>query len=318
MKSGPESSARLIEAYVLDVIRRLPRRQRNDVGFELRALLTEGLRDRAADAGRLPDEAMALEHVREFGGPDEVAARYHPQGVPIIPPAHTTGFVLATVIGVGVQWAISLPMALSGQMLPELPESSRVGAWWVSYGLGALWWPGFLVSVMLVAAWVRQTWPATAGEWKPKAIDRDRINRPLYAIGLSAALCGIALWVAIAWSVTTFDTPFARALAFDPDFLATRAPALLVLWAAGITLLVVLIIEGKWRDLTRRIDVGVKVFACALMAWFTFGGRIFAGEPADQSAKGLMAVIILLMLGQLAYHAWRLVGRIRPPQAQRS
>jgi len=318
VKSGSESSARLIEAYVVDVIRRLPRRQRNDVGFELRALLTEGLRDRAGDTGRLPDEAMALEHVREFGRPDEVAARYHPPGVPIIPPAQTRGFVWATLIGVGLQWAISLPMVFSGQTLPALPESSRLGAWWVSYGLGALWWPGFLVSVMIVAAWVRQAWPAATSDWKPKAVDQHRINRPLFVFGLAGALCGVALWVGIAWSVMTFDNPFTRALAFDPVFLATRAPALLVFWAGGITLMVVLIIEGQWRDLTRRIDLGFKIIACALMAWFIFGGRIFVADPADQSVKGAMALIVLLMLGQLAFDAWRLAGRIRPPQARRS
>jgi hypothetical protein len=31
----------IIESHVSDVVRRLPRRQRNDVGFELRSLLLE-------------------------------------------------------------------------------------------------------------------------------------------------------------------------------------------------------------------------------------------------------------------------------------
>src|SRR5689334_12847552 len=103
--AAPEA---LIEAYVLDVMRRLPGKQRNDVGFELRALLTEGLRERAGDAGRVVDEAMALDLVREFGRPDDVAARYRPPGVPIIPPSHTPGFAWATVIGLALQWSISL------------------------------------------------------------------------------------------------------------------------------------------------------------------------------------------------------------------
>ena len=318
MTGRPAAHAVLIEAYVLDVIRRLPRGQRNDVGFELRALLAEGLRDRAGDAGRLPDEAMALDHVRQFGRPEEVAARYHTPGVPIISPSQTRGFVWATVIGVGLQWATSLPLMLSGELAPALPESSRLGAWWTSYGLGAFWWPGFLVSVMIVAAWVRQTWPATVADWKPRAADRDHINRPLYALGLAAALCGIALWVGIAWSVTTFSNPVTRALAFAPAFLATRAPILLVYWAAGITLLVVLIAEGRWRTLTRRIDVWLKLAACALMTWFMFGGQIFVSEPADQTTKGALGLIVVLILAELAVHVWRQRRRIRPPQAQHS
>ncbi len=268
--------------------------------------------------GAYPTRRWRWNMFANSAGRIEVAARYHPPGVPIIPPAQTRGFVWATVIGVGLQWAISLPIVLSGQTLPALPEASRFGAWWVSYGLGALWWPGFLVSVMIVAAWVRQTWPAASADWKPRAIDQNQINRLLFLFGLAGALCGVALWVGIAWSVTTFDNPFTRALAFDADFLATRAPVLLVFWAGGIALLVVLIIEGRWRDLTRRIDLGLRIIACALMAWFILGGRIFLADPADQTAKGAMALIVLLMLGQFAFDAWRLAGGIRPPQAGRS
>jgi hypothetical protein len=318
MTGRPVSPDALIEAYVLDVIRRLPSRLRNDVGFELRVLLAESLKERATGAGRLPDEAMALDLVREFGRPDEVAERYHPPGPPIIPPAHARGFVWATVIGLAVQWAGSLPLALSGELNPAAPESSRFSAWWLSYGLGAFWWPGFLVCMMMITAWVRRTWPAAAAVWKPKAVDRDHVSRPLYALGLAAALCGIALWVLIAWSVTTFDNPFTRALAFDEGFLETRAPILLLYWAAGITLLMVLIIEGRWRDLTRRIDTGMKLAACVLMAWFVLGGRIFVTEPADQTTKGALVLIILLILAELAFRIVQLRGRIRPPEAQRS
>jgi len=308
----------LIEAYVVDVIRRLPRKQRNDVGFELRALLTESLKGRAADAGRVADEAMALELVREFGQPDDVAARYHTPGAPIIPPAHTRGFVWMTIVGVALQWSVSLPLAVTGKMPLAAPEDSRFAAWWLTYGLGAFWWPGFLVSMMMIAAAVRQAWPTSLAAWKPsKPFDRDHINRPLLGLGLAAALAGIAIWVLVAWIVVTFDNPFTRALAFDGDFLATRAPVLLIYWAAGITLLIVLIIEGRWRHLTRRIDLALKLASIVLMAWFVFGGRIFTGETADQTTKGALALIIVLILGQLAFDAWRLRSRIRPPQAQR-
>ena len=305
----------LIESYVLDVTRRLPRRMRNDVAFELRALLSESVRDRAADAGRAPDEAMALQIVREFGQPEDVAARYHPPGDPIIPPSQTNGFAWASLIGVALQWAGSLPLALSGQLFPNAPESGRIGVWWTSYGLGAFWWPGFLVTVMMAAVWVRRTWPAKPAAWAPAAkFDRDHINRPVMMLGLGLALCGIAMWVLIAWIVTTQDSPFSRALALDPAFMATRAPTVLLLWASGIALMVVLIVEGRWRSLTRRVDMWSKVAACLLLAWFVFGGRIFVTEAADQMTKGVLLLIILLIAGQIAVYVWRLRSRIRAPE----
>jgi hypothetical protein len=317
MTARPQAHEALLETYVLDVTRRLPRRMRNDVAFELRALLNESLRDRAADSGRLPDETLALEIVRAFGRPDDVAARYHSPGDPIIPAAHSNAFAWATLIGLVLQWAGSLPLALSGQLFPDAPESARLGAWWTSYGLGAFWWPGFLVTVMMAASWVRKTWPPGSPDWIPaEKFDRDHINRAVHLMGLGLAIAGIAMWVFIAWVVTAFDTPFTRALSFAPDFLATRAPLVLLLWAAGVSLLVMLIVEGRWRDLTRRVDVGIKIAACILMAWFVFGGRVFMSDAADQTVKGALVLIILLVVGQIALHLWRLRNRIRMPVVQ--
>jgi hypothetical protein len=318
MTAHPQPQDQIIEAYVLDIIRRLPGRMRHDVGFELRALLTESLRDRAAAAGRLPDEAMALEIVREFGMPETVAERYHPSGAPIIPAQQTRWFVWATIIGLVLQWATSLPLVLSGQLLHDNPGAVRFTAWWLSYGLGAFWWPGFLVSMMMIAAWVRRIWPTKAADWKPaSSVDPDRINRTAYLIGLGLALCGIAAWVLVVWAVTTFDTPATHALAFAPDFLATRAPVVLLFWAAGVALMVVLVLEGRWRRLTRRIDTGSKLAACALMLWLVLGGRIFFSDAADGTTKNLLLVLVLLIAGQLAFRAWRARPRIRTPDVQR-
>jgi hypothetical protein len=108
-----------------------------------------------------------------------------------------------------------------------------------------------------------------------------------------------------------------RALAFAPEFLATRAPLVLLLWAVGIALLVVVIIEGRWRDLTRKADMGTRIAAAILMTWFAFGGRIFVTDAADEMVKGVLVLIVLLVLGQMAFHAWRLRRRIRMPEVQR-
>ena len=66
----------LIDAYVADVAVQLPRRQRNDVAFELRALLGEELQAKAEATGGAVDVSMATEMLRDFGHPDDVAARY--------------------------------------------------------------------------------------------------------------------------------------------------------------------------------------------------------------------------------------------------
>ncbi|GAA3794693.1 hypothetical protein GCM10022226_12560 [Sphaerisporangium flaviroseum] len=45
----------LIDSYVSDVARLLPRTQRKDVALELRTLVKEELEERAASAGRAAD-----------------------------------------------------------------------------------------------------------------------------------------------------------------------------------------------------------------------------------------------------------------------
>jgi hypothetical protein len=310
MSAHPATPDALIEAYASDVMRRLPRRQRNDVGYELRALLAEELRGRAADAGRLPDEAMALDLLGGFGHPDDVAARYHPPGEPIIPPAQTAGFAWATIIGVLLQWAVTVPIAMR-----EADGAVWIGRWWISYGLGAFWWPGFLVSMMLAAAFVRQRWPAARETWRPKVVDRDHVNRGLFLLGLACSLAGIGLWIALAWwaTTTTAETPIAKVFEFDADFLATRAPVVLVYWTLGIVLLAVVTVEGRWRKLTRRFDLGLKLVCCAMLAWIALGGRVFATETTNASVEGALWLLIVVLLIDVAWRLWRDRSRIRPP-----
>jgi hypothetical protein len=67
----------VIESYIDDTERLLPRRQRDDVASELRSLLNEELHARAQQSGRPPDESLALPLVRDYGNSNEVAVRYH-------------------------------------------------------------------------------------------------------------------------------------------------------------------------------------------------------------------------------------------------
>ena len=86
---------------------RLPRAQRNDVAFELRALLHEELQGKAEDAGRAVDAAMALEFLRAFGRPADVAARYRPT-LTIIDPSDGRRFLFATIVGLALIWSLGL------------------------------------------------------------------------------------------------------------------------------------------------------------------------------------------------------------------
>ncbi|GIH22752.1 hypothetical protein Aph01nite_10620 [Acrocarpospora phusangensis] len=290
----------LIQSYVDDVARLLPRGQRRDVAYELRTLLTDELAAKAAESGRPADEAMAHELVLAFGRPAEAAARYHP-ALTVIDPADSRRFLRLTVIGIAVIWVLGLvdtllrhPIGSAGDLLGAL------GMWWTGVAVPALWWPGVLVVCFAAAAWVRRTRPERAG-WKPRREDRDRINRFGYLAGVAAAVCGLFVLfnggLLLDYLFDGHAAPAAyQALALDEDFVRSRAPWLLALMVLQLALYAVLIVRGRWQPATRRIDIGLALVICGVLTWFLPAGDIFAAEPTDQTVK---AVIVLIVIGAL-------------------
>jgi hypothetical protein len=304
----------LIETYVEDVLRRLPRAQRADVGFELRALLNEELQGKAQGAGRAADEAMALDLLRAFGRPEDVSARYRPTPPPIVEGRHARTFILVALIGVAVQWAVSLPVVFSRPGDPL----AVAGAWWVTGGLGALWWPGFLVVTAIVSRWIGQRRRELA-PWNPRIVDRDRINRPLWALGIVVATLGAATLVFLPWLIDTLLPAAAAphvgaALAYDPDFRAGRGPWVLVLWAAQVALYAYVFVKGRWRPVLRRADLAIAIAFAALMGWWVLAGPIFQRTPADNSVKFALLLLILLIGVDAGLKLWRGPSGITPPR----
>ncbi|WP_061293867.1 HAAS signaling domain-containing protein [Herbidospora cretacea] len=92
------NAAELIDTYVADVAKRLPRRQRGDVAAELRSILLDELGDRA-------DPADARRVIDAFGRPEEAAARYRPPLV-VLDPADTRRFLHWSAGGLAVIWVL--------------------------------------------------------------------------------------------------------------------------------------------------------------------------------------------------------------------
>jgi hypothetical protein len=191
----------VIETYIYDTVRLLPRRLRNDVATELRSLLNEELRARTQESGCPTDEALALSLVRGFGRPNEVAARYQPAWT-IIDPADSRSFARAAIIGAG---SLVLLSALR-KLRPSLPGTADDFV-----KVGILAWLGFLVVAFGARNWICRRWPATA-LWKPR--DRDRANRVGTAVLVPIATFFVVLYGAPTWvldqiSGGRFDTSWA-------------------------------------------------------------------------------------------------------------
>jgi hypothetical protein len=250
----------------------MPRKERADAGNELRTLLSEELH------GKTPEEAtLALE---AFGRPSEVAARYYPTFV-IIDPADTRAFLRAALAGLIV-------LAFSAS-----PVVARYGK--DALNLLILAWLGCLVLWFGVKSWSIRQWPSR-GKWQP--IDRDHANRFATVALILVILLGIVCYGAPQWlfAYLTHGGTLTPTFDYTEDFSTHRLPWLLAVWAVTAVLYVVLLIEGRWRFLTRVAALGSNVAVLVILTWFRFDGPMFANPQTDANAKPFVAIVIGILL----------------------
>jgi hypothetical protein len=292
----------VIESYVHEVMRRVPAADRNDVGLELRGLLEEMVAGRAEAEGVAVHDAMVLEMLRDFGAPADVAARYQPPGGrPIIPAEHTRWFTVLSLAGVGLQWTLTLPAVFQGKV--------AAAQWWFTWGLGSLWWPGFLVMTQLAASWVGELrhlpWAT-----KPRKLDPERVNRKALAFGLLWFAIGAAVMIATPWIFPALPAPMAKVFAYDPAFLSDRAPPVLVLWLGVFATLVAVLAKGRWTPQLRWIELAFSAGFLALLGWWASAGRIFLAEATNDGARFGIGLVIGIIGIDLLYKL--LTTRLRP------
>lgn len=286
----------LIDAYVADVARLLPRRQRRDVALELRTLL----RDELADS----DDPVA--RLRAFGRPAEVAARYGQPPI-AVDPADTRRFVRLSVAGVLVIWLLGVAAA------------TDVVDWYWTYGLPAFWWPGFLVVGFGLGGWARRRWPDRFA-WRPRRSAAGRVVRSGRIAAFAFYVVGTVVLVNAAWLLDQLGAaPQAvQALTFNGEFAQFRGPLVLALLIAILVHHLVVTIHGRWRPVTRTVGMLLGLAICAVLTWVLFAGPVYLSPEADRAAKFWVAVIVAVSIVDLLIEGGRLLrqraaGPMAPP-----
>lgn len=288
----------MIDCYVADVVTLLPRRQRQDVAQELRALLTEQV-----DATAGNREEVARELLKGFGRPAEVAARY---GSPLtlIDPVDTRRFLILAVAG-----AVLIPLGAALNALVEPVASRRDLQPAVQGSIPLVFaWLGLLVLGFGIAAWHRRRRPETA--WKPRPRPTDRINRFGRAAAIAFFVVGTVWLVAPQWPIRMVygerAAPAAYdAFTYDDEFLRLRGPIVLAIIIIGLAIQAILLGYGRWRPWIRQADMVYGLAVCAALTWTVAAGPVFVGTDTDRAFKGAAVLIILITLIDLAVRARR-------------
>ena len=299
----------VIESYVRDVARCLPRRKRNDVAFELRALLGDELAAKAEAEGRAPDRAMAMELLRRFGRPAEAAGRYH-QRPAVVDSSDTHHFLiwaLAGAVAISVFWSVSPADHVSGGGL-------------------FLQWLGVLVILFGVAGWWRRRSP-DALRWRPKR-SPDTTPRALAALAVVGTLvfpvfmyAAPQTFVQIAFLGMLETGGLELTDAFRQSW--QRAATLALLIAMAGTHVAVLVLGGRRRwtsiaDISLYSVLGLLLVAHAapMAAWpgkDTFS--VFESAKENDVAMPIFGLVGAFMILCAIYELYREWTRISPAPA---
>ena len=228
-----------------------------------------------------------------------LAARYQPPWA-IIDPADSTSFMRAAIIGAGA-------LVLLGAMSKRLPSLPGTADNLVKIGL--LVWLGLLVVAFGAKNWIRRRWPATV-LWEPR--DRDRANRVGTAVVVPIATFFVVLYGAPTWvldqiSGGRFDTSWT---AYTADFQRLRLPCFIGLMVGLLALLSFVAIQGRWRRLTRCINIGLNMALACLILSFAVDGNIFQSSLVDQIARNVLALVAVIYVPSVGVQLYGEIGRL--------
>jgi hypothetical protein len=296
-----EKEMNLLDKYIAEVGKHLPRKQRADIEAEIRSTLEDMLEERKPAQGDM-DDAAVVELLREYGAPRKVADSY-------IGPRYLIGprvfpiFELVTKIVLSVLLAV----ALAGLGI-SLSKSSLAGpAFLQTVGESALGLLGGLITafgnIVLVFAILERVLPASEfqeeEEWNPADLasepdpDRAKFGEQIFEMfflvlflilfNLYPGAIGIGFFTDGEW---TFLSPILTEAFFG------YLPWINILFLLQLGFNVYLLRQGIWNTTSRIMNLALELASIALAVMMLRGPDLvalmseqLAGTPLEGSAQ---------------------------------
>jgi hypothetical protein len=271
----------LIDRYVNDVGRRLPRRQRADVQTELRSLLQDTLEDRVEGKASEEDVVAVLE---EFGPPEKVAASYQPSWGYLVGPELFPLFkivlgavLLAITIGLGVAFFM-------GALVSPF-EPSEIG-WRLLDFLGSFVQAalGAFASIVIVFA-ILQRYGVRPDqepeeEWNPRDLPDVK---DVDVVGRGESVAAIAFSLVFLVLLNVFADRIGIIMIWGQEPILTHIIQDSLVWLntailLGIGLNVILLWQGRWHIYTRVAKLGIDLL------WVYIIYRVVTALAAEKDA----------------------------------
>lgn len=291
--------AQIIESYVVDVARHLPGHMRADIADELRELLTESMHELHGSGGA---EDQALELVREFGRPSEVAARYHPPFA-LIDPTDTRLFITLAIIGSAIA-------GVAKQLILVLEGDEFEGA-------GS---PEFLVGLLLffaIRGWIYRVNPDKRPAWRATPVLSAAPSRVEigFSILFSAAFVTLYLAPGPVLDFVSGGRLGGPGLTYSDSFQHwTRLSWIPILLTINIVVQGAAAVRGQWTARLRLADIFTQIILILQIGWHLAYGDVFADPAVERIAAGVAATAALIWAIEVGMKIFRYMGRIPSPE----
>jgi hypothetical protein len=290
----------LIDRYIHEVGRHLPRKNRSDIQVELRSLVVDALEDRAGDE---PTDEEIADLLKEFGPPKKVAASYYPEGQHLIGPAlyplfrMVVGIALAAVIGAQLL-AYGVVYFIAQEPIAILESFSSL-----INSIPAVF--GMVVIVFAVLQWF-EVRPDTVDEpWDPSklpqiSVDEDvKRGERIFSIVISILILGVLFFFPD--KVGFITTP-------GGEFFANPVITQYIGWISislliGIGLDIYLLWQGRWSTATRIVKIAANLLSIAILLLLVQGHSAWL---AERGAGSLFSS--LERLADDVASSWQMIG----------
>ena len=290
----------LIDRYIQEVGRHLPRKNRADIKAELRSSVVDTLEDRF---GPEPSETEVEGFLIEFGQPREVAASYFPEGQYLIGPSLYPLFrmiawiVVSAVLGAQVlAWGIAMLVAgesfsaleIFGSLLNSIPVSL-----------------GWLVITFIILQRFDVKPELDDEPWDPQSLpqinENEDIKRGELIFGLVFGILILVLVTFFPQWIGFVTTPGGK---FYPNpVLIQYLGWIKVSLLSGIVLEIYLLWKGNWSLIPRIVKIAVNLLSIGVLALLVQGHNAWL---AARESVGFFEAIEAI--SGIKDGGWELVG----------
>ncbi len=257
----------LIERYLHQVGKNLPRNGRADILAEIRSHLEDTLDERTAGK---PTEEAEVALLKETGSPRKMAESYSSKGNYVIGPAlyplfrMVAGIALAAVIGAQLL-AFGIGLWADGELLKP----------WEALGGILASVPSTIGSIVIVFMILQHygVQPDLDDDWDPRQlpeiVNETEIKRGEVIFGIAGGSVLLAILAALPNQIGFFSFP--GGTFYANPVIRQYLPWIYASLLLGIGLNIYLLWQGRWNVASRAVQLAADVFAIVVLAFLYQG-----------------------------------------------